>query len=138
MYVLAALACQDARSEGDVLNVVGAFNAFPASSFPARLSPFKLVVRLVWDAGEHGRFVVGLRLVNAAAEDLIDPKTMGFTFEPADVEDLTGRTIIVGIPSLRVSGPGMMFGLVSVNDREVARVPISVRLELLGGATAGG
>ena len=71
-----------------------------------------MVVRLVWDAGEHGRFVVGLRLVNAAAEDLIDAKTMGFTFEPADVEDLTGRTIIVGIPSLRVSGPGMMFGLV--------------------------
>jgi hypothetical protein len=69
VYVLAALACRDARSDGARFDLVGAFNGFPADSFPAQLSPFKLVVRLVWDAGEYGRFLVGMRLVDAAGAD---------------------------------------------------------------------
>jgi hypothetical protein len=85
------------------------------------------LVRLVWDVGEYGRFVVGLRLVDAAALDLIEPKSGAFSIEPLDVEDLAGRTIILDVPSVLVAAPGLLLGLVSVNGREAARVPISVR-----------
>ena len=54
MYVLAALACREARSDGATFDVVGAFNSFAPESFPARLAPFKLLVRLVWDVASPG------------------------------------------------------------------------------------
>jgi hypothetical protein len=73
--------------------------------------------------------VVGLRLVNAAGADLIDPRSVAFSFEPPDVEDLTGRAIIKGVPPLTVSGPRLLLGLVSVNDHEMARVPIKCPAE---------
>jgi hypothetical protein len=53
------------------------------------------------------------------------------------LEDLAGRTIIWSVPPLAVAAPGLLFGVVSVNDREVARVRISVRQKTSGETSAG-
>ena len=82
--------------------------------------------------------MVGLRLVDEGGVDLIDPKSAAISIEPIGVECLAGRTVIVALPSLVAAGPGMLFGVVSVNDREVARVPIRVRQKTLGERLAGG
>ena len=79
MYVLAALACREARSNAGRFDVLDAFDAFVRESFPAWLAPFKLVVRLVWDVGEYGRYVVGLRLVDAGGVDLVPPQSAAFS-----------------------------------------------------------
>jgi hypothetical protein len=68
----------------------------------------------------------------------MEPRSAAFSIEPLDMEDMAGRTIIVNVPPLAVAAPGLLLGLVSVNDREVARVAISVRRKTPGEAAAGG
>ena len=71
-------------------------------------------------------------------EPRVTPKSAAISIEPIGVECLAGRTVIVALPSLVAAGPGMMFGVVSVNDREVARVPIRVGKKSPGEAPARG
>jgi hypothetical protein len=54
--------------------------------------PFKLLVRLMWDAGEGGRFVIGVGLVDEAEADLVAPRTVALNIDPAPAGELAGRT----------------------------------------------
>lgn len=51
-------------------------------------------------------YAPGLPLINVLGEDLIEPRSVAYSIESLDVVDLAGRTMILGVPSLSVTGQG--------------------------------
>ena len=126
MYVLAALACFHARAKDGDLEISSVFESLGVKRFPAKLPAFTVVSRVAWGLGEPGGLVLGFDLLDGHGRPLMEPIPVRQRVESPGPDRLAAQCALFNVPPLVADGPGLWQGIVSVDGREVSRVPILV------------
>lgn len=126
MELLVATLCDTASENQGKLNVIGAFDAIIAQSFPAGFS-FTLALRFSFTAEDHGSHAFSIRLVDDSGE----PNTEAPNESKMDVNmppGTTGFSTQNMITPLQgsIKAAGIYHFDVHFDDRILAHVPLRV------------
>jgi hypothetical protein len=132
MYVLAALACFHARAKDGDLEVRTVFESLGVKRFPATLPAFTVVSRVAWGPGEVAGGVLGFDLLDGRGRPLMEPIRVSQRVEPTGPDRLAVQCALFNVPQLVAEEPGLWQGIVSVDEREVSRVPVLIHERVPG------
>ena len=127
MEIEAFLLCDCATAGGGKLNVLGAFDGIWVKQWPAVHPACAVVTRARFSKYEEGRHDVRITIIdadgNVIGPDLKD--AISITIQPN--EDSIVRNLILNIHGLRFNKAGQYRVDLTIDDEQVASLPLKVR-----------
>ena len=112
------------RSDNGDLEVRTVFESLGVKRFPVKIPAFTVVSRVAWGPGEVAGSALGFDLLDRRGRPLMEPIRVRQRVEPAGPDRLAVQCALFNVPQLVAGEPGLWQGIVSVDGREVSRVPI--------------
>ena len=127
MNIEAFLLCDAATDSFGKLNVLGAFDALNAPSFPVLHPQCAVVARLRLQRIESGKHKITVHFVDDDGKFLIPPLDGEFQVSVTEPQRSASVNIVVNIQSLKIEHPGEYAVVLAVDGREVSRLPLHVQ-----------
>jgi hypothetical protein len=128
--ILAAVADYGSVSIDNKLNILGVFQEINASVFPAMTAPIYLVLSLEAEPEEYGRQLpirVALLGDSGNGDELLVAEGLAQVPQPRHPGDRVFSNQVIGWSGVTFERPGNYRFSVSIEDKEIAVVPVSVK-----------
>ena len=128
MEIQVAALCDSAVDYDGKLCLLGAFDTIVTSSLPAIHPQCSVALRILFRKEEEGLHTVNVFFVDEDGRSIVPPMETSFeVLLPEDVFFST-RNLILNLQQLPVGRPGAYSIDVSVDGRQLASIPLQVRL----------
>jgi len=128
MEIQVAALCDAAVDYDGKLCLLGAFDTIVTGSLPAIHPQCSVALRILFRKEEEGPHSVSVFFVDEDGHSIVPP--METTFDVALPDDLffSTRNLILNLQQLPFARPGAYSIDVSVNKRQMASIPLQIRL----------
>ncbi len=127
MTIQVAVLCDAATDYNGKLNVLGTFDTIYSPQMPMEHPQCSVAIRIGFDRNEEGRHALNLNFVDEDGQPIM--KSMQIPVEVIFPPDATfiSRNLVVNILQLTFSKAGLYSVDLSVDDRPLSSIPLSVK-----------
>jgi len=128
MEILVAALCDSAAEYEGKLCMLGAFDTIVATTFPAIHPQCAVALRILFRKEEEGFHTVAVLFVDEDGHSIVPPMETSFNVELPEDLFFTTRNLILNLQQLPFARHGAYSIDVSVDKRQMASIPLQVRL----------
>jgi hypothetical protein len=128
MEIQVAALCDSAVDYDGKLCLLGAFDTIVASSLPAVHPQCSVALRILFRKEEEGFHTVNVLFVDEDGRAIVPPMETSFDVELPDDLFFSTRNLILNLQQLPFSRRGAYSIDVSIDGRQMASIPLQVRI----------
>lgn len=128
MDIQVAALCDSAADYDGKLCLLGVFDTIVAGSLPAIHPQCSVALRILFRKEEEGLHTVRVLFVDDDGRSIVPPMETAFEVELPDDLFFSTRNLILNLQQLPFAHPGAYSIDVSVDTRQMASIPLQVRL----------
>jgi hypothetical protein len=128
MEIQVAALCDSAADFDGKLCLLGAFDTIVAASLPAVHPQCSVALRILFRKEEEGFHTVSVLFVDEDGRSIVPPMETSFNVELPDDLFFSTRNLILNLQQLPFARHGAYSIDVSVDKRQLASIPLQVRL----------
>lgn len=136
MEVPIATLCDAATDYAGKLNLLGTFDTVLTTQFPAVHPQCAIALRFVFNKAEEGHRAFRLALVNEDGKSVMPPVELAIDVRIPDEVNYLSRNLIINLHQLKFDAAGQYSVEVLMDGRQVASIPLLVRVVKPPGGTA--
>jgi hypothetical protein len=130
MEIQVAALCDSAADYDGKLCLLGAFDTIVAGALPAIHPQCSVALRILFRKEEEGAHTVSVLFVDEDGRSIVPPMETSFDVELPDDLFFSTRNLILNLQQLPFARHGAYSIDVSVDKRQMASIPLQVRLVL--------